>query len=168
MFATPGGQCLGGKTWFVKMCLIVEPPKNSKGEPLPCGDCKGDSDCGDCEKCVNGFCEEDPDCEDEPCDGEPCGEPGSSTCCPEGKTCEQGCLYQVEENCHGMPYLITAPCSGVRLSHGSTIKAWQAICDRYHTHCSINDKYGKSYGTHLDCQGGITKVGKSSRYLCVG
>lgn len=158
----PSSGCndsLGGKTWFVKLCKIAEPPP---GIDLQCGPCKTSAECGDCGQCVNNFCAPRPEC-DNPCTGEPC----DGACCDENEGCIPLCKYLVLENCHFAPYEIQAPCGGLSLVARSIINASEAVCYRYHTHCTMIDKYGNDYGLHLDCQAGIKELGPVGLRGCI-
>lgn len=173
MFAnTASGECsdiLGGKTFFVKMCKVVPPGERADGSEESCGDCSADSDCGDCEICVNGFCEADDDCDDVPCEGEPCGVPGNySDCCGEDQRCVQMCEYLIKENCHSVPYSVYAPCDGLTFEHVESINAKDAVCHRYHTHARVYDSIGNYLAYHLDAQAGYSLVGKApGSFKCV-
>lgn len=168
IFAATGanGQCVdgsneggvwraGGKTIILRVCKMSD-----RSDCEEC-DCNCENDCPDCEKCENGECVYDSKCD------EPCNTPCNGECCDNGEECVSSVLYRVNDNCHNQGGIIEVP-AGVSLSLQvvDVIQQPDAICNRYHTHCDIVGSNGKSYGTHLDCGRGLTKIGPGKNNIC--
>lgn len=147
------------RTWFIKEC---DPP------PDNCGDDCRTRGCGECSTCnqSTGKCEAIPDCDDDDklCPGEVCDD---GTCCggPEGGVCVPTVTYKATDTCHGATSTFTAGGGAPSTTVTATISAKDAVCDRAHTHCSIQI-CGKTVGSTLDCGKGVSKVSVSQRTTC--
>ena len=130
------------------------------GDPPDACKCDGPNakSCGECMTCIEGRCKKDPDC-DEECRGPVC----DGQCCGEGGSCDAQCSTTVVDACHGNGYTFSHPCScKPRTSITATIPKKQAVCNRYHTHCSVSC----GGASHLDCQAGLRSNGPTGKQVC--
>jgi len=168
MFASPNGYCddsLGGITWFRKQCIQNE-PGTPGADGTPCGTCTTKADCGDCKDCVGGKCERAKVDGRDACSRECPGPECDGDCCQADEVCERGCSYEIIENCHFSPFVVTGSCEGISLRHTTNISKEDAVCFRFHTHCDIVDRNGEVIGTHLDCQASYRRLGGEGARYC--
>lgn len=146
--------------WLMKFCC--KPPENSNCLCRNPETGKRIRSCPECQKCNSeGRCVPDDSCDDVCESGVVC----AGECCEAGETCRPKCSYTIVDACHGAGGSFTAPCGAVTLSRTATINADEAVCSRYHTHCSVRVG-GKARATHLDCQAGVRSNGPTGGTIC--
>ncbi len=158
-----GKQCTTVGTAFIQGALTQVTTRICDRLP-DCGCQNPTTPCGECEVCVNDECVYDQaNCEN--CQNDIC----SGTCCDIPGPCVPGIKYRALDLCHGQTQEFCAPVgASVTLGPPFVILASQAICNRYHTHCSILINGRDTGRMTLDCQTGIQSLGQCDGLTCPG